>query len=166
MNLPTGKIGNVRISRLICGSNPIIGSAHDRDLIYVAALMRQYFTDRRIMDLWRICEECGVNTMIGPADSPHAYGEDPTLRVYKRYRRGGRQDPVDRTDIPERRGPHRLDPKGRGQRGRRGLCPGEHRGSLGEAQSDRSAYERNRVYQEQWPDRRLCLPWARGSDDA
>ena len=92
MNLPAGKIGNVRISRLICGSNPIIGSAHDRDLIYVAALMRQYFTDRRIMDLWRICEECGVNTMIGPVDSPYGFGEDPTLRVYKDYRRkeGGR----------------------------------------------------------------------------
>jgi hypothetical protein len=92
VNLPAGKIGNVRISRLICGSNPIIGSAHDRDLIYVAALMRQYFTDRRIMDLWRNCEECGVNTMIGPVDSPYGFGEDPTLRVYKDYRRkeGGR----------------------------------------------------------------------------
>jgi hypothetical protein len=92
MNLPMGKIGNIRISRLICGSNPIIGSAHDRDLIYMPALMRHYFTDRRIMDLWRTCEECGVNTMIGPVDSPYAFGEDPTLRVYGDYREkeGGR----------------------------------------------------------------------------
>jgi len=92
MSLPTGKIGNVHISRLICGSNPIIGSAHDRDLIYVPALMRGYFTDRRIMDLWQTCEQCGVNTMIGPVDSPYAYGEDPTMRVYGRYRkeRGGK----------------------------------------------------------------------------
>jgi hypothetical protein len=85
MSLPAGKIGNVRISRLICGSNPIIGSAHDRDLIYIPALMRHYFTDRRIMDLWQTCEECGINTMIGPADSPYAFGEDPTMRVYTRY---------------------------------------------------------------------------------
>jgi hypothetical protein len=87
-----GQIGNVQVSRLICGSNPIIGSAHDRDLIYVPALMRHYFTDRRIMDLWQTCEECGINTMIGPVDSPHAFGEDPTLRVYTQYlaERGGK----------------------------------------------------------------------------
>ncbi len=80
------------ISRLICGSNPIIGSAHDRDLIYMAALMRHYFTDRKIMDLWETCEQCGVNTMIGPVNSPAAYGEDPTVRVYGQYRkeRGGK----------------------------------------------------------------------------
>jgi hypothetical protein len=82
----------VSISRLICGSNPIIGSAHDRDLIYMAGLMRHYFTDRKIMDLWQTCEECGINTMIGPVNSPAAYGEDPTLRVYTQYRkeRGGK----------------------------------------------------------------------------
>lgn len=84
--LPMGKIGNVRISRLICGGNLIIGSAHDRDLIYVPALMRHYFTDRKIMETWQLCEEVGINTMIGPVNSPYAYGEDPTLRVLKRYR--------------------------------------------------------------------------------
>jgi len=30
--VPTGKIRHVEISRLICGGNLIIGSAHDRDL--------------------------------------------------------------------------------------------------------------------------------------
>lgn len=84
--LPMGKIGSVRISRLICGGNLIIGSAHDRDLIYIPALMRHYFTDRKIMETWQLCEEVGINTMIGPVNSPYAYGEDPTLRVYKRYR--------------------------------------------------------------------------------
>jgi hypothetical protein len=84
--LPMGSIGNVRISRLICGGNLIIGSAHDRDLIYVPALMRHYFTDRKIMETWQLCEEVGINTMIGPVNSPYAYGEDPTLRVLKRYR--------------------------------------------------------------------------------
>ena len=47
VQLPVGKIGNVKISRLICGGNLVIGSAHDRDLIYMAALMRAYFTDRQ-----------------------------------------------------------------------------------------------------------------------
>jgi hypothetical protein len=86
MGLPMGKIGNVRISRLICGGNLIIGSAHDRDLIYVRSLMRHYFTDRKIIETWQLCEEVGINTMIGPVNSPYAEGEDPTLRVYKRYR--------------------------------------------------------------------------------
>jgi hypothetical protein len=84
--LPVGKIGRVKISRLICGGNLVIGSAHDRDLIYIAALMRNYFTDPKIIQTWQLCEECGINTMIGPVNSPYAYGEDPTLRVLKRYR--------------------------------------------------------------------------------
>ena len=86
LDMPLGKIRHVKISRLICGSNLIIGSAHDRDLIYVASLMRHYFTDRKIMETWQLCEECGVNTMIGPVNSPFAVGEDPTIRVYNRYR--------------------------------------------------------------------------------
>jgi len=90
--LPVGRIGSVKISRLICGGNLVIGSSHDRDLIYMAALMRAYFTDQKIIQTWQLCEECGVNTMIGPVNSPYAYGEDPTLRVLKRYREefGGR----------------------------------------------------------------------------
>jgi hypothetical protein len=92
LTMPVGHIGPVRISRLICGGNLIIGSAHDRDLLYLAALMKHYFTDQKIMATWQLCEECGVNTMIGPVNSPYALGEDPTIRVYRRYReeRGGR----------------------------------------------------------------------------
>jgi hypothetical protein len=86
VQLPFGQIGKVKISRLICGGNLVIGSAHGRDLHYMAALMRAYFTDPKIIQTWQLCEECGVNTMIGPVNSPYAYGEDPTLRVLKRYR--------------------------------------------------------------------------------
>ena len=86
MQLPVGTIGKVKISRLICGGNLVIGSSHDRDLIYMAALMRAYFTDQKIIQTWQLCDECGINTMIGPVNSPYAFGEDPTLRVLKRYR--------------------------------------------------------------------------------
>jgi hypothetical protein len=86
LSVPTGKIGNIRISRLICGGNLIIGSAHDRDLIYVSDLLRHYFTDEKIIETWQLCEEVGINTMIGPVNSPYARGEDPTIRVYNRYR--------------------------------------------------------------------------------
>jgi hypothetical protein len=92
IKVPVGHIGPVQISRLICGGNLIIGSAHDRDLLYIASLMKHYFTDQKIMATWQLCEECGINTMIGAVNSPYALGEDPTIRVYQRYReeRGGK----------------------------------------------------------------------------
>jgi len=92
VRVPVGRIGRLKVSRLICGGNLVIGSAHDRDLLYVPALMRHYFTDQKIMETWELCEECGINTMIGPVNSPYAVGADPTIRVYNRYRNelGGR----------------------------------------------------------------------------
>jgi hypothetical protein len=61
--LPAGKIGNVQISRLICGGNLIGGYAHSRDLIYVSSLLTHYFTDAKIMDTLKTCEENGINTI-------------------------------------------------------------------------------------------------------
>jgi len=90
--LPTGKIGKLNISRLICGGNLINGFAHDRDLIYVSDLLRHYFSDEKIMETWEICEDSGINTMISTVNSPHANGNDPTIRVINKYRneRGGK----------------------------------------------------------------------------
>jgi hypothetical protein len=62
--LPTGKIGNVKISRIICGGNLIGGYAHSRDLIYVSSLLNHYFTDEKIIETLQICEENGINTII------------------------------------------------------------------------------------------------------
>ena len=45
---PRGKIGNLEISRVICGGNLTSGFAHSRDLIYVSALLKNYFTDEKI----------------------------------------------------------------------------------------------------------------------
>jgi len=89
--LPAGKIGNVTISRIICGGNLINGFAHARDLIYVSSLLRHYFTDEKIMETWELCEENGINTMISTVNSPYADGNDPTIRVINKYRdqRGG-----------------------------------------------------------------------------
>lgn len=90
--LPTGRIGKLNISRLICGGNLINGFAHDRDLIYVSDLLRHYFTDEKIMETWEICEDSGINTMISTVNSPYANGNDPTIRVINKYRneRGGK----------------------------------------------------------------------------
>jgi len=38
--MPMGKIGNLKVSRLISGGNLISGRAHSRDLGYVSDLMR------------------------------------------------------------------------------------------------------------------------------
>ncbi|MHC4204233.1 MAG: hypothetical protein ACYSTT_06250 [Planctomycetota bacterium] len=83
--VPCGKIGNVTISRLIVGGNLIGGAAHSRDLIYTSQLIRNYFTDEKIMETWQIAEEVGINTM-------SAWSSKQFLRVFDRYRkeRGGK----------------------------------------------------------------------------
>ncbi|MHC4533356.1 MAG: hypothetical protein ACYS6K_05335 [Planctomycetota bacterium] len=84
LSLPSGRIDNVKISRLILGGNLIGGAAHSRDLIYVSNLIRNYFTDEKIMETWQTAEECGINTM-------SAWSSKQMLRVFNRYRneRGG-----------------------------------------------------------------------------
>jgi hypothetical protein len=54
--LPTGKIGNLTITRLLVGGNLTSFNAHSRDLVYVSALLRQYFTDEKIFETWELCE--------------------------------------------------------------------------------------------------------------
>ena len=63
-DFPAGKIGDLNISRLICGGNLTSTFAHSRDLIYVSALLKNYFTDEKIFQTWRLCEENGVNTAV------------------------------------------------------------------------------------------------------
>jgi hypothetical protein len=81
--LATGKIGKVTISRLICGGNLIGGYAHSRDLTYVSTLLKQYFTDEKIIQTLQLCEENGINTVIVGTSS---------FDVLKKYReeRGGK----------------------------------------------------------------------------
>ena len=83
--LPVGKIGNLVVSRLICGGNLIGGWAHSRDLRYVSSLMRHYNTDEKVMETFEICEEMGVNTFLSdPGDN--------AARIINKYwnERGGK----------------------------------------------------------------------------
>jgi hypothetical protein len=66
-SMPTGKIGNVTISRLIIGGNQFSGWSHSRDLKYLRELFKAYATEARIMDTLRLAEENGVNTIISGA---------------------------------------------------------------------------------------------------
>ncbi|MGB9620507.1 MAG: hypothetical protein ACPL7K_08860, partial [Armatimonadota bacterium] len=61
--LPTGKIGNVTISRLIIGGNLIGGWAHSRDLIYVSRLFREYNTEAKVFETLDLAMACGINTI-------------------------------------------------------------------------------------------------------
>jgi len=84
-SMPNGKIGKVSISRLICGGNLISGFAHSRDLVYVSALLKHYFTDEKIMETWARCEEHGINTMVASFSDPRA------AQVYRKYvQQGGK----------------------------------------------------------------------------
>lgn len=77
--LPAGKIGKVKISRIICGGNLIGGYAHSRDLTYVSSLLKHYFTNEKIMETLEICEENGINTIItgsGSAELIKKYREE------------------------------------------------------------------------------------------
>jgi hypothetical protein len=61
--LPKGKIGKLEISRLILGGNLIGGFSHSRDLMYVSALTKRYFTDEKVMETLRLAEAHGINAI-------------------------------------------------------------------------------------------------------
>ncbi|MDR0845660.1 MAG: DoxX family protein [Tannerella sp.] len=61
--LPTGKIGDLEITRLILGSNLISGFSHARDLIYTDSLFRAYNTERKVFETLSLAEQAGINTI-------------------------------------------------------------------------------------------------------
>ncbi|MBC8870556.1 MAG: hypothetical protein H8E44_14130 [Planctomycetes bacterium] len=60
--MPYGAIGELKISRLIFGSNT--PGAHSRDLIYVSAMGRAYNTPERMLDTYELAESQGINTIL------------------------------------------------------------------------------------------------------
>lgn len=83
--LPTGKIGNLTLSRLISGGNLISGWAHARDLHYVPGLMRAYNTPEKVLDTLEVLERNGVNALIA---DPRKNVMDVLARYWKE--RGGK----------------------------------------------------------------------------
>lgn len=65
--MPTGKIGNVTVNRLIIGGNQFSGWSHSRDLKYLRDLFKAYATEKKIMETLQIAEENGINTIITAA---------------------------------------------------------------------------------------------------
>jgi hypothetical protein len=73
----------------------ISGFAHSRDLIYVSGLLRQYFTDDKVMETFEICEECGINTAILRLD-------EHCIRIINKYwnNRGGKLQWIAQVKMP------------------------------------------------------------------
>lgn len=96
-SLPMGKIGNLQISRLICGGNLINGYAHSRDLTYVSTLLQHYFTDEKIIETLSIAEQSGINTVIAHV------GTKNTIPVLNKYwkQTGGKIQWLAQADVTE-----------------------------------------------------------------
>ncbi len=84
-DFPMGQIGDMKISRVICGGNLISGFAHSRDLIYVSDLLRNYFSDEKIFETLAVCEKNGINSAVLRVDND-------TRRIVSKYwqERGGK----------------------------------------------------------------------------
>jgi len=80
--LPTGRLGDTEISRVICGGNLISGFAHDRDLIYVSSLLKHYFTDEKVLETLQTCRKNGINAAVLRLDQH-------TLQLIRKYREAG-----------------------------------------------------------------------------
>jgi len=61
--LPTGQIGNLRISRLLLGGNLLTHYTHSRDLKYVYNLTAHYNTQEKIFQTMALAEAHGINTL-------------------------------------------------------------------------------------------------------
>jgi hypothetical protein len=67
--MPTGKIGNLTLGRLILGGNQFSGWSHSRDLKYLRDLFKAYATAENVMNTLELAEESGINAILsGEAD--------------------------------------------------------------------------------------------------
>ena len=63
-SLPTGKIKDLQISRLLLGGNLLTHFTHSRDLKYVYNLTAHYNTEDKILETMAVAEAHGVNTLV------------------------------------------------------------------------------------------------------
>ena len=78
--LPTMKIGDKEISRLIVGSNPFTGKSHMNKS--VDSDMKEYFTEEKAFEMLRRCEDVGINAV-------QSRGSMPIMGLIGRYRANG-----------------------------------------------------------------------------
>jgi uncharacterized membrane protein YphA (DoxX/SURF4 family) len=83
--LPEGRIGDLKMTRLIMGCNLIGGWSHARDLLYTNTLFKAYNNERKIIETLYLAEQAGINAtfMVTPFY--------PTLNKYKSIYNGKMQ---------------------------------------------------------------------------
>ncbi len=83
--LPSGKIGNLRLSRLLLGGNLLTHYTHSRDLQYVYNLTAHYNTEEKIFETMALAEAHGVNAVV-------IHTAPRVMDMLKKYRhqRGGK----------------------------------------------------------------------------
>jgi len=83
--MPQGKIGNLKISRMLLGGNLLTHYTHSRDLKYVYNLCAHYNTEEKIHETMALAEAHGINTL----SIHNPPGIISMLKRY-RYRYGGK----------------------------------------------------------------------------
>ena len=77
-------IGDVAISRLVVGANPMWGFSHRGDLL--SKLMMEYYTTPQVVKVLQHCEACGINTWQTSLNSRHKDQGSPNQRVTEAWR--------------------------------------------------------------------------------
>ena len=85
VSLPTGRIKDLSISRILLGGNLLTHFTHSRDLKYVYNLTAHYNTEEKIFETMKLAEAHGVNALVIHT----APGVVSMLKNY-RYKRGGK----------------------------------------------------------------------------
>jgi len=83
--LPNGKIGSLKVSRLLLGGNLLTHFTHSRDLKYVYNLTANYNTEEKIHETMALAEAHGINTL-----SIHNPPGIVSRLMRYRYRYGGK----------------------------------------------------------------------------
>jgi len=85
LKIPEIEIAGVKISRLICGTNPFNGYSHFSKAKDV--WLRRYFTVERIIEVLEKCQEFGITSLLGPIN-------DKTCQVQEELKKRGKSPMV------------------------------------------------------------------------
>jgi hypothetical protein len=77
--LPQGKIGSLKVSRMLLGGNLLTHYTHSRDLNYVYNLTAHYNTEEKIHETMALAEAHGINTL-------SIHNPPGIISMLKRYR--------------------------------------------------------------------------------
>ncbi len=93
----------LEVSRLIAGHNLVVFQAHSRDLIYVSALLKAYFTPAKIEETYQKYEEVGINA------SWMRVADDMLTTAAAHNKRGGKIQWIAQLVINEKDFKHDID---------------------------------------------------------